>query len=127
MPPAAAALVATHRQSLPVFAVCELGKFGPLYAHLTHCGQTPAISRRSLMLMNESVARTKWCPHVRIDNNNRLHNTLTGGFANSEKMYHCIGSDCMSWRQFHLSHLKGSDENLQSHGYCGLAGKLELD
>jgi hypothetical protein len=79
------------------------------------------------MLMSESVARTKWCPHVRIDNNNRLHNTLTGGFANSEKMYHCIGSDCMSWRQFHLSHLKGSDENVQSHGYCGQAGKLELD
>lgn len=79
------------------------------------------------MLRCESTARAKWCPHVRIDNNNRLHNTLTGGFANSEKMYHCIGSDCMSWRQFHLSHMKGSREGVQSHGYCGLAGKLEPD
>jgi hypothetical protein len=79
------------------------------------------------MLISESVARTKWCPHVRIDNNNRLHNSLTDGFANSERMYHCIGSDCMCWRQFHLSHLKGGDEGVQSHGYCGLAGKLELD
>jgi hypothetical protein len=50
------------------------------------------------MLRCESAAPAKWCPHMRIDNNNRLHNTLTGGFANSEKMYHCIGSDCMSWR-----------------------------
>ncbi len=42
------------------------------------------------MLMTENVAREKWCPHVRIDNNNRLHNSLTDGFQNSEKMYHCI-------------------------------------
>jgi hypothetical protein len=35
------------------------------------------------------------------------HNSLTDGFQNSKKMYHCIGADCMGWRQFHLSHLKG--------------------
>lgn len=40
------------------------------------------------MSASENVARTKWCPFVRIDNNNRLHNTMTDGFQNSEKMYH---------------------------------------
>jgi hypothetical protein len=25
------------------------------------------------MLISDTVARTKWCPMVRIDNNNRLH------------------------------------------------------
>ncbi len=79
------------------------------------------------MLISDKVARTKWCPLVRIDNNNRLHNSLTDGFENSERMYHCIGNDCMGWRQFHLTHYKGSEENLQGHGYCGFAGKIELE
>jgi hypothetical protein len=64
---------------------------------------------------------------VRIDNNYRLHNTRTDGIENSEKMYHCIAGDCMGWRQYHLSHFKGSEGELQSHGYCGYAGKPELD
>jgi hypothetical protein len=79
------------------------------------------------MLISDKVARTKWCPFVCIDNNNRLHNSLTDGFENSEKMYHCIASDCMGWRQFHLTHYKGSEENLQGHGCCGHAGKIELE
>jgi hypothetical protein len=33
----------------------------------------------------------------------------------------------MGWRQFHLSHLKGSEEGVTAHGYCGYAGKPELD
>ena len=78
------------------------------------------------MLISDIVARTKWCPFVRIDNNNRLHNSLTDGFENSEKMYHCIGNDCMGWRQFHLTHYKGSEEELQGHGFCGYAGKIEV-
>jgi hypothetical protein len=79
------------------------------------------------MLMSEKVAREKWCPQVRIDSNNRLHNSLTGGFQNADKMYHCIASDCMGWRQFHLSHQKGSEDGMVGHGYCGYAGRLELD
>jgi hypothetical protein len=79
------------------------------------------------MLISENVARTKWCPMVRIDNNNRLHNSLTDGFQNSEKMYHCIAGDCMGWRKFQLSHMKGTDEGVESHGYCGYAGRPELD
>jgi len=79
------------------------------------------------MLMTENVAREKGCRHVRSDNNNRVHNSLTDGFQNSEKMYHCIAGDCMGWRQFHLSHLKGSGAGVQAHGYCGYAGRPELE
>ena len=79
------------------------------------------------MLISDKVARTKWCPYVRIDNNNRLHNSITDGFQNSEKMYHCIAGDCMGWREFHLSHLKGGEEGVQSHGYCDYAGRPEHD
>jgi hypothetical protein len=56
------------------------------------------------MLISDKTVPDKSCPFVRVDNSNRLHNSLTDGFQNSEKMYHCIGADCMGWRQFHLSH-----------------------
>jgi hypothetical protein len=79
------------------------------------------------MMVSDKLARTKWCPYVRIDSNNRLHNSLTGGFQDSDKMYHCIAGDCMGWRQFHLSHLKGGEEGVTAHGYCGYAGRPELD
>jgi hypothetical protein len=78
------------------------------------------------MLISEKSARAKWCPFVRIDNSNRLHNTMTDGFQDSDKMYHCIAGDCMGWRQYHLSHLKG-DGSVTAHGYCGYAGRAELD
>jgi hypothetical protein len=79
------------------------------------------------MLISDKTAHEKWCPFVRIDNNNRLHNSMTDGFQNSEKMYHCIGVDCMGWRQFHLSHLKGDEAGVVAHGYCGYAGRPERD
>lgn len=79
------------------------------------------------MLTSEKVARTRWCPFVRVDGDNRLHNTMTDGFQNSEKMYHCIAGDCMGWRQFHLSHMKGPDGDVTPHGYCGYAGRPELE
>jgi hypothetical protein len=75
------------------------------------------------MTISESQARAKWCPFVRIDGDNRLHNTMTDGFANSEKRYHCIASDCMGWREFHLSFYKGDAP--EKHGYCGYAGRPE--
>ena len=52
---------------------------------------------------------------------------MTDGFADSEKMYHCIAGDCMGWRQFHLSHMKGGADGVETHGYCGYAGKVELE
>jgi hypothetical protein len=110
---------------MPAMAVIGHRRHGRVHRRLMPWRQTPV--RRDLMLISDKVARTKWCPFVRIDNNNRLHNSLTDGFENSEKMYHCIGNDCMGWRQFHLSHYKGSEENVQGHGYCGFAGKIELE
>jgi hypothetical protein len=79
------------------------------------------------MLHSEISARSKWCPMVRIEGGNRLYNTNTDGFENSSKMYHCIGSQCMAWRDLHLSHMKGSVEGEQKHGYCGLSGKPDLE
>nr|WP_041757889.1 hypothetical protein [Bradyrhizobium sp. ORS 278] len=79
------------------------------------------------MFVTEQAAREKWCPYVRIDNNNRLFNSVTGGFQGSDRQYHCIGNDCMGWRQLHLSHLKGSDDGVTAHGYCGYAGRPERD
>jgi hypothetical protein len=78
------------------------------------------------MLISEKTARSKWCPMVRIDGGNRLFNTHTDGFENAGDMYHFIGSRCMSWREFHLSHIKGG-EPPEHHGYCGLAGRPELE
>jgi hypothetical protein len=80
------------------------------------------------MLLTEKVARTKWCPRVRIAGDNRIYNTNTDGFENTERMYHCIGSSCMGWRAFHLSHMKGSlPVHEEAHGYCGYAGRPELE
>lgn len=83
------------------------------------------------MLTSEKVARTKWCPFVRLDNSNRVFNTRTDGFENTDRMYHCIASSCMAWREFHLSHVKGTVETDEKapemHGYCGLAGRPELE
>ena len=79
------------------------------------------------MSVSESVARTRWCPLVRIDNSNRLNNTMTDGFQNSERMYHCIASDCMRLAPIPLSHSKGSEAEAKPHGYCGFAGRPELD
>lgn len=78
------------------------------------------------MLMKEDDALSKWCPMVRIEGANRLSNMRSDGFENAAKEYHCIGSRCMSWREFHLSHMRGG-EPAQHHGYCGLAGRPELD
>lgn len=64
---------------------------------------------------------------VRVDNTNRLHNAMADGFLEAEKKYHCIAGDCMGGRQFHLSHLKGGEGGVQSHGYCGYAGRPEPD
>jgi len=78
------------------------------------------------MLLTTSEAQTKWCPFTRIDNSNREFAMLTQGPEQGNKLYHCIGNACMAWREYHLSHLKGSGAG-EAHGYCGLAGKPERD
>lgn len=74
------------------------------------------------MPITEPQAKEKWCPFVRVDGSNRIDNTMTDGFNREDHSYHCIGSDCMAWREFSLSFAHG-DVQLDKHGYCGLAGR----
>lgn len=76
------------------------------------------------MRLTEQEARAKWCPFVRIEGNNRIYNTMTDGFDPVHLVQHCLGSLCMAWRTFQYSHMHGGGE-LQTHGYCGLAGRPE--
>lgn len=78
------------------------------------------------MLLNEAEARTKWCPHVRVEGNNRLHNAVTGGFSNEDTAFRCVAHDCMAWREHHLKFTHG-DADAVIHGYCGLSGKPAVD
>ena len=80
------------------------------------------------MLTSEIEARQKWCPSTRVEGQNRLNNSLTGGFDNTHEQFHCIASKCMLWREFHFSHMKhGAEKTLATHGYCGLGGKPDLE
>ena len=79
------------------------------------------------MLTSESEARKRWCPFVRIDGNNRVYNAMAGGFQEIDKSCHCIGKDCMAWREMRYSHLKGGDKSGDGHGYCGLSGRPEQE
>ena len=67
-----------------------------------------------------------WCPLVRVDGDNRHMNMKTSGFDNAHMFHHCIGSKCMGWRVFSLSHVKGSDRAAIHHGYCGFAGRPDI-
>jgi hypothetical protein len=76
------------------------------------------------MLTTEQEARAKWCPFVRVAGDNRLMNTLTDGFVNSNASFHCIASECMAWRSQTISHTKrGFEEALRAYGFCGLAAR----
>lgn len=76
------------------------------------------------MRVTEKQARSMWCPFVRVEGSNRLLNNLTDGFDAEHRYQHCVGSTCMAWRVFGMSHMKGDD--YEAHGYCGLAGKPEI-
>ncbi|AWJ88895.1 hypothetical protein Sp245p_03375 [Azospirillum baldaniorum] len=89
------------------------------------------------MLMTEEQARSKWCPHARV-------NTLVTGWDHAETavggaacnrsdertMYekpNCIASDCMAWRPGKpLVMSEGfREEERIPRGYCGAFGKPE--
>ena len=74
------------------------------------------------MQLTEEEARQEWCPMVRVDGNNRVHNTKSDGYQNADMSYHCIGSSCMAWREYEVSYAHG-DIRTEHRGYCGLAGK----
>lgn len=78
------------------------------------------------MRVTEAQAKTKWCPFVRIEGDNRMMNTKTSGFDEEHTFQHCIGANCMAWRSFSYSHVKGGDHGVEHHGFCGLAGRPEF-
>ncbi len=43
--------------------------------------------------MDEKTARTKWCPHMRVNGNNRNYSVTE---PESDR-FRCIASDCMMW------------------------------
>jgi hypothetical protein len=73
-------------------------------------------------------AKERWCPFVRTESSNRINNSLTDGVINTPDLYHCVADECMAWRTIPLGHLKpGAAKTLEGHGYCGLAGRPDLE
>lgn len=79
--------------------------------------------------MNESEAKTKWCPFA----NSRAVEVRTTEKQTSMGCMHredgtgvniqCIGSECMAWREcIDVLHHAETGEFIDT-GYCGLAGK----
>lgn len=66
----------------------------------------------------EAEARKKWCPFAKIKNGMNRYSDVVG----DAKELHCIGSDCMAWREFQPVH-KNNEEAPQKVTYCGLVGK----
>ena len=88
--------------------------------------------------MTEDEAKTKWCPHVRLQHSdepasNRYRDDWIGG---------CIGSQCMAWRwasekneayvppspmmspkPVHPADMQSPWRKSTTEGYCGLAGQ----
>ena len=74
------------------------------------------------MQLTEDEARQRWCPMVRVEGNNRVHNTKSDGYENADNNYRCIGSSCMAWREYEIAFAHGEIPK-EHRGYCGLAGK----
>ena len=76
--------------------------------------------------MNESEAKTNWCPFARVYSMaiapSGVDESCNGSWNrhphDGKKETRCIGSECMAWRESH-----GLVNESDSGGYCGLAGK----
>ena len=64
--------------------------------------------------MTEEEARKKWCPHIRVNGNNRSYSRTPP----EPHLYRCIASDCMMWEE--TTELVGSPPD---DGDCGLKRK----
>lgn len=69
--------------------------------------------------MTEDEAKTKWCPMVRYQGGQPLNRDACYDLKGT----HCIGSDCMMWRDLFDDQPYASDATRRVRGYCGLAGK----
>mgnify|MGYP000181417732 CR=1 FL=1 len=68
--------------------------------------------------MTEDEAKTKWCPHVRVETGH-IEGPAVNRSDSDWPMGRCIGSACMAWRWDAEKCRQGQI----NHGYCGLAGK----
>ena len=70
--------------------------------------------------MTEDEARTKWCPHARIEGDGRNMEIVNG---HTVPAVFCIGSACMAWRTVPKIY-EAPDGTLRDRedGFCGLAG-----
>jgi len=79
--------------------------------------------------MTEAEAKQQWCPHARIDGEQR-GDAAYNRDSDDMPVGHCIGSACMAWRWLPLTEqdrariraATGLEILEKTHGYCGLAG-----
>lgn len=90
--------------------------------------------------MTEEEAKTKWCPHARVDSTaSNRPDSYPGHDIGSGKWPTCIGSACMAWRWVAsiptfqkvdplnplstYSKTRAYSAPAPTHGFCGLAGQ----
>ena len=65
------------------------------------------------MVVTEKIARTKWCPHVRVAGSTTAYNRYDSSAPLAS--CRCMASDCMMWTEW---------SNVgEKTGYCGLTLK----
>lgn len=76
--------------------------------------------------MDESTAKTKWCPHS-MTLESYAETTAFNRNTNGQFVGNCIGSECMAWRWWYDPEINYNVEALRgknpANGFCGLAGK----
>ena len=89
--------------------------------------------------MTEDEAKTKWCPHVRVNALSASVLSNRGEAIERGISTTCIGSECMAWRLDVVATCPACDDMVgheldgkpciecggiyQRHGFCGLVGK----
>ncbi|NUO81952.1 hypothetical protein HUU05_17910 [candidate division KSB1 bacterium] len=79
------------------------------------------------MLLSEKDAKTKWCPFA-ISAVRRYEDSVSTinrriGSGKPDVDCFCIAADCMMWRAVSVT----KDNEKVKLGYCGLAGKPEIE
>lgn len=88
------------------------------------------------MILSEEVAKTKWCPEARaivakqtdkgrfnLDVSKIAFNAILKEPTGEQTTYgRCVASECMFWR-WTMGDGFGTTTDIQTHGYCGKAGK----
>ena len=76
--------------------------------------------------MDESTAKTKWCPWARVDADEHRPATNRSVMGKPDAGAQCLGSGCMAWRwalDGEAASRQGVFRPSATDGYCGLAGR----